>query len=134
MDDDCEDQACSLTDVCIKSGCSRGFDARGKLIRPPLEKRGRYWCCPTCGSSYGESDPRGTNSASRSIARSDRYYYCREHDDPLGWSVRDRGTVIARGDKCLCAAMAELLNGRSDGGLLSRTYHGAFDTSTSLKA
>lgn len=40
----CEDQALAYTDVCLTWGCDK---AR-------LVKVGRYWCCPTCGSSYGE--------------------------------------------------------------------------------
>jgi hypothetical protein len=43
-----EDQACVPTDRCLKFECDH---AR-------LQRRGRFWCCTSCGSSYGE-DPFG---------------------------------------------------------------------------
>lgn len=49
----CEDQANSPTDVCIIWSCKVGFDDKGKPVRPKLEKRGKFWCCPVCGGSYG---------------------------------------------------------------------------------
>jgi hypothetical protein len=52
MDDDCEDQGGAPTDVCIKFQCQ--FWDGDKLVKPKLEKRGKYWCCPKCGASYGE--------------------------------------------------------------------------------
>jgi hypothetical protein len=52
QDDDCEDQALVPTAVCTKFACQGWFD--GKPLKPTLVKRGRYWCCPTCGASYGE--------------------------------------------------------------------------------
>lgn len=54
VDDDCEDQALCETDVCLIFKCQQGFDDGGKPVRPKLVKRGRFWCCPSCGSSYGE--------------------------------------------------------------------------------
>lgn len=41
----CDEQACAPTDHCTKWKCERA----------PLVKRGRYWCCPKCGDSYGEN-------------------------------------------------------------------------------
>lgn len=52
-DDDCEDQACPPTTTCTK--CRLSFDGNGRPIYASLEKRGRYWCCVSCGSSYGAS-------------------------------------------------------------------------------
>jgi hypothetical protein len=52
MDDDCEDQALWPTKTCTQ--CRRGFDTSAKPIYAPLVKRGRFWCCEDCGSSYGE--------------------------------------------------------------------------------
>jgi hypothetical protein len=43
-----------------------------------------------------------------------RFFYCREHDHPMGWSVRDRNRyddVVAYGDKNVCAFLAWSLNG-----------------------
>jgi len=51
-DDDCEDQACSPTDVCIKFQCQWWEGDVRK--QPELVLRGKYWCCPKCGDSYGE--------------------------------------------------------------------------------
>lgn len=54
VDQDCEDQALSPTKYCVM--CRRDFDdANGKPIYAPLVKRGRFWCCEDCGSSYGEN-------------------------------------------------------------------------------
>lgn len=53
MDDDCEDQGMAATNRCTK--CRMGFDLNDKPVFPRLERRGRYWCCPECGSSYGEN-------------------------------------------------------------------------------
>jgi hypothetical protein len=51
-DDDCEDQALVATDVCTKFACQ---EWRGsKQWKPPLELRGKFWCCTKCGASYGE--------------------------------------------------------------------------------
>lgn len=49
----CEDQALVATKRCTQ--CRIGFTKKGKPIYPLLEKRGRYWCCPECYASYGES-------------------------------------------------------------------------------
>lgn len=45
-----------------------------------------------------------------------RFYYCREHDHAMGWSVRDElnyDGVLAYGDKNLCAFLAWSLNGET---------------------
>ena len=43
-----------------------------------------------------------------------RFHYFRWHSHPLGWGVRDskHDCVVALGDKGMCAAMADLLNGK----------------------
>jgi len=52
---DCEDQGMARTSTCVKFACQTwNGDVR---IQPSLIMRGRYWCCPRCGSSYG-SDAR----------------------------------------------------------------------------
>jgi hypothetical protein len=50
-DNDCEDQACKPTDVCLKYQCS-SWDI-DKKVGPSLVKRGKFWCCSKCGDSYG---------------------------------------------------------------------------------
>lgn len=50
-DDGCEDQGMMPTSTCVKFGCDNAT----------LTKQGRYWCCPRCGSSYGE-DAHGARS------------------------------------------------------------------------
>ena len=52
------DQGLCPTDECILFKCQKGFDDDGKPIRPRLVLRGIYWCCPDCGSSYGEHTRR----------------------------------------------------------------------------
>ena len=49
-----------------------------------------------------------------------RFYYCREHNHPLGWSVMDAETkaVIAYGSKGICAEVAGMLNGEEPSGLI----------------
>lgn len=47
-DHDEADQAFAPTDHCVKWGCENAT----------LEKRGEFWCCPTCGASYGENPCR----------------------------------------------------------------------------
>lgn len=49
----CEDQACPPTDACTKFECQT-WDG-DTPVKPKLVKRGLYWCCPTCGASYGEN-------------------------------------------------------------------------------
>lgn len=51
-DDDCEDQARPPTSECVKFSCQTW--SRNRPVRPKLVQRGRYMCCPSCGSSYGE--------------------------------------------------------------------------------
>lgn len=41
----------STNRVCIKFKCQSWDGAT--LIRPALVVRGKYWCCPQCGDSYG---------------------------------------------------------------------------------
>jgi len=48
----CEDQALCETKTCTI--CRRDFDSAGNPVYAPLVKRGRFWCCEDCGSSYGE--------------------------------------------------------------------------------
>jgi hypothetical protein len=48
----CEDQALSTTKYCTKCGPAFVGD---RPIYPHLVKRGLYWCCVACGSSYGEN-------------------------------------------------------------------------------
>lgn len=48
--DDCEDQALAATKHCTQ--CRIGFK-EGQPVYPPLVKRQGFWCCPTCGCSYG---------------------------------------------------------------------------------
>lgn len=49
--DDCEDQGMMPTSVCQKFECQ---EWRGNVQwKPPLVKRGPYWCCSKCGASYG---------------------------------------------------------------------------------
>lgn len=50
-----------------------------------------------------------------------RFYYRREHDHELGWSVVDSTdqTVWANGDKNICACVASLLNGEQYDGILT---------------
>lgn len=52
VDGDCEDQALCATKHCTM--CRRGFDANDRPVYAPLVKRGKFWCCEDCGSSYGE--------------------------------------------------------------------------------
>lgn len=52
-DDDCEDQGMSSTDVCIKYECQEWIS--GKQVKPILVLEGKYWICPKCHASYGES-------------------------------------------------------------------------------
>jgi hypothetical protein len=42
---DCEDQGIAHVDRCVRFGCTGA----------KLELRGPFWCCPNCGSSYGEN-------------------------------------------------------------------------------
>lgn len=44
-------QACVETMTCTQ--CRIGFDDDGEPIYPLLLLRGRFWCCPECGCSYG---------------------------------------------------------------------------------
>lgn len=46
------DQALCPTKHCTI--CRPRFDADEKPVYVPLVKRGRFWCCKDCGSSYGE--------------------------------------------------------------------------------
>lgn len=46
----CEDQAFHETTVCETWSCAKAND----YVKPTLVKRGKYWCCPKCGASYGE--------------------------------------------------------------------------------
>jgi hypothetical protein len=50
--DDEADQGFSSTDHCTRWDCGK----------PTLVKRGKFWCCPKCGSSYGENPCRRMNS------------------------------------------------------------------------
>lgn len=43
-DEDDSDQALVTTSVCLRFRCDK----------VALVQRGRFWCCPTCGASYGE--------------------------------------------------------------------------------
>jgi len=45
----CEDQALAPTDHCTLWPCNKA-----KLV-----KRGPYWICPACGSSYGKDAKKG---------------------------------------------------------------------------
>ena len=54
MDDDCEDQALCPTKTCVKYECQKGF-VSGRAVYAPLVRRGKFWCCSNCGSSYGEN-------------------------------------------------------------------------------
>lgn len=54
---DCEEQALGPTDTCTASECMTWH--HGERIGPELELKGRFWCCPKCGGSYGEH-ARGT--------------------------------------------------------------------------
>ena len=49
----CEEQTLHPTDHCVKWGCHYM-----KLI-----KKGEFWVCPACGTSYGD-DPLGAESSS----------------------------------------------------------------------
>lgn len=49
----CEDQALCATKVCRRFECQAWAD--GKPVYPDLVRRGRFWCCPKCGASYGEA-------------------------------------------------------------------------------
>lgn len=49
--DDCEDQGMSATKFCAQFQCIHWeYDLP---IYPRLIKRGKFWCCPKCGASYG---------------------------------------------------------------------------------
>lgn len=50
--DDCADQALVPTDHCHRLECQTWKD--DKPVRPLLVLRGKFWCCPSCGHSYGE--------------------------------------------------------------------------------
>lgn len=50
-DDDCEDQALCPTKHCTKC---RPIFIGGEPVYAQLVKRGKFWCCAECGSSYGE--------------------------------------------------------------------------------
>lgn len=52
MDNDCEDQALCATKHCTV--CRPAF-VNGKPVYPHLVKRGSFWCCVACGTSYGEN-------------------------------------------------------------------------------
>jgi hypothetical protein len=51
LSEDCEDQGLRTTSECLKFECQT-WDVNA-VVRPRLMKRGGYWCCPRCGSSYG---------------------------------------------------------------------------------
>ena len=48
----CEDQALMPTEICLNWKCQK-WESAEKVVRPRLVKRGRFWCCPCCGTSYG---------------------------------------------------------------------------------
>jgi len=48
---DCEDQGMGATYRCTR--CRIGFHTDGKPIYARLELRGKFWCCVSCGGSYG---------------------------------------------------------------------------------
>lgn len=56
---DCEDQALAPTAVCLNWQCEEWFNWMDGPIRPPLVLRGKFWCCPKCGASYGEHAKEG---------------------------------------------------------------------------
>lgn len=37
---------------CDKSEC-RTWETETKVMKPTLVKKGQFWICPKCGSSYG---------------------------------------------------------------------------------
>lgn len=47
------DVICAPTKHCTQ--CRIGFTPAGKPKYPELVKLGRFWCCPICKGSYGES-------------------------------------------------------------------------------
>lgn len=49
-DDDCEDQALVATKTCTTCIVDWTDD---RPVYAPLVKRGQFWCCSHCGSSYG---------------------------------------------------------------------------------
>lgn len=56
--DDCADQALVRTESCTRWQCTRehysSLTGDKRWTSPALVLRGRFWCCPSCGSSYGE--------------------------------------------------------------------------------
>lgn len=39
---------------CIKFECQSW--AGDVVVKPKLVKRGKFWCCPRCGASYGSDE------------------------------------------------------------------------------
>lgn len=52
-DNDCEDQAFAATKVCLQWKCQEWRAGAPTPWKPPLVLRGKFWCCPKCGGSYG---------------------------------------------------------------------------------
>lgn len=62
-DDDCEDQGMAPTDRCTKSECYKlhysSLEGNPRWHGPKLVLSGKFWCCPSCGASYGEHAKEG---------------------------------------------------------------------------
>lgn len=99
MDEDCEDQACPPTDSCVLFSCQTWEGNRP--IRPKLERRGRYWCCPYCGSSYGEQPFGGKQEAVMTdLERIDGLYIgqLNEHELRVFEQARKNGEAVRAWD------------------------------------
>lgn len=86
----CEDQALVPTDHCLRWGCEHA-----KLV-----KRGRFWVCPRCGSSYGDN-PMGVtmNIAAAKLdglLRESAHLY-QESDDARSGLEYTRDYLLAHG-------------------------------------
>ena len=61
------DQALAPTEHCTNFKCQKWVDFGGEamLSKPQLMLKGKYWCCPKCGSSYGEHAKEGLMEQSK---------------------------------------------------------------------
>ena len=61
------DQALVPTAYCTEFKCHEWVPsgAHYVIFRPKLVLKGKFWCCPKCGSSYGEHAKEGLMEQSK---------------------------------------------------------------------
>jgi hypothetical protein len=61
------DQALVPTAHCTNFKCQKWVEFGGEAVlsKPQLMLKGKYWCCPKCGSSYGEHAKEGLMEQSK---------------------------------------------------------------------